>query len=925
MTEQQAPNQEQEQIKTIDCAACQGAGWVDDPTKDCPSCQGAGLFQEVRGVRILWRKKIKSLPPIVRKSFNRTYSVIETALLILCVLCVVLGGFALFESLRGHDFLVLDFNLFFDIFFAGVATTPLWLGITLAIILYYHKFIYKTPEKISAENPHYSFILADDISRAKKPEKPLDISVSADPALIQVLRDALDLAFKLSQQPNALHLLWALVGQPEIAQVFLKLELPPKEFLEELQKQWPTPHPAKGPFALDSSYKLYLFKAFWEAAASQDDFLKPQHLLFVIVSDPEFKSILNKYGVSADDFQNIILWNRYKNLKNFEYLSKNSFKKPKHQVMNRAWTAVATRTLDQFSVDLTDYARVGQLFPLINRIDEMRMLNRILIRSSKNNVLLVGEEGAGRDALVGGLAQNIIKNKVSGGLFDKRVVKLNVGMLGTGGDGTLLKQRIEAIMNEVVHTQNVILYIPNIHELAKVKAFVNMDIISFLSPLFAQSVIQVIGSTTPKDYHDHIESRGEFAQTFDQIKINELSTENSLRVLSTRVPLLERENGAVVTYRAAEEAVKQSQKFITDRLLPQKALDILAEAIVRAKTVKGQTTVTENEVREVFSEKTGIPITKIKQDEADKLLNLEENLRKQVIGQEEAVKQVAASVRRSRVRVGEDERPISVFLFLGPTGVGKTELSKALANIYFGARDRMVRIDMSEFSGPYDLPRLIGDTEGEMTGLLTEPVKKNPFTLVLLDEFEKAHPTVWDIFLQVFDDGRITDGRGQVINFTNTILIATSNVGAKIILNNLSAKQPLEEIKPVLQKELLNVFRPEFINRFDDVIIFNALTKDNIKAIANLEINQLNKRVEEEQGVTIKLTDDALDYLAETGHSPEYGARFLKRTIREKIEDVLVVGILKGAYPRGSVMEVNREMLEEGKSSEAVENQGGIL
>jgi ATP-dependent Clp protease ATP-binding subunit ClpA len=299
----------------------------------------------------------------------------------------------------------------------------------------------------------------------------------------------------------------------------------------------------------------------------------------------------------------------------------------------------------------------------------------------------------------------------------------------------------------------------------------------------------------------------------------------------------------------------------------------------------------------------------MKENEADELLLLEEKIRKQVIGQERAVSDVSAAIRRARVRIGEIERPIAVFLFVGPTGVGKTELAKALAEIYFGAKEKMIRLDMSEFATPYDIERLLGNTGGSVSGLLTEQVRKSPFSLVLLDEFEKASSNIWDLFLQIFDDGRITDGMGRVVNFTNTIIIATSNVGSRQILENLAQGGSQESIQELVQKELLTVFRPEFINRFDDVVTFNPLSKDNIKEVSLLEIKNLNQRLGEEQGLTVVLAEDALDHLAEIGYSPKFGARFLKRLMREKIEDALVVGILKNQYPRGSVVTITKEQL----------------
>ncbi|MFH1559148.1 MAG: ATP-dependent Clp protease ATP-binding subunit [Patescibacteria group bacterium] len=905
--------EEEIKINILECPECKGAGWKDKPNHKCRDCDGLGYAEEVRGVKLYWGRKMHGLLPSIRASFDRVVSFVQTGIIILAAFFFLVGILNLFDSLRAHNSIKPDLNLLFDILFAGYATAPLWLGIMLCIILYFHCFVYLKPEEISSKNPRYLFILAKDAPRGRKKPKIIDISASASVSTIKTITRALDWAREERQVPGPMHFLFSLFNEKEIQRVFLKLEIPIKEFIRDIGGSFGKIEQSKNA-VLDGNMKKMLFRSFWEAVASEDEEIRPEHLLFSLISLPQLKVVLNKYGVSADDFSNIILWTKYRNKDSKNYLLKDSSSKPPHQYMNRGWSAIETKVLDQFGLDITDYARAGMLLPLVDREKETRMLVRILTRSTKNNAMLIGEEGSGRESLVKGLAKRIVKNQTNSFLFDKRVVKLDPGNLGVGAgsDVGLLKQRIESIMAEIVRSQNIIIYIPNIHELAKIQGAGGLDVISFLVPLFSKSVIQVIGGTTPQDYHDYIESRSEFAQTFDDIKINELSKQDSLKVLSMQIPLLERENGVLISYRAAEESINQSDRLVTGRLLPQKALDVVAEAIIRAKNVKGKEIVTQDEIREVFSEKTGIPITKIGGQEAEELLNLEQKIKAQVVGQEEAVKEVAAAIRRSRVKIGEDERPISVFMFVGPTGVGKTELAKTLAQIYFGSRNKMVRIDMSELATVYDLERLLGNSSGTVSGLLSEPVKKNPYILVLLDEFEKANPVIWDVFLQIFDDGRATDGRGNVINFTNTILIATSNVGSKMILENLGQGRTNQELKPLIKKELLSFFRPEFLNRFDDIIIFNALGTEEIRQIARIEINLLNKRIEEQQGVTVELTNEALDFLTKTGYSPEFGARFLKRTIREKIEDALVIGILKGTYPRGTVVKITREMMERG-------------
>lgn len=898
-------------IEPIECQACQGAGWIGSPMSACPSCRGIGYAEITRGIKIYWGKRMIGLPMGIASAASKLALLVEAAGWIFSILFIFVGLVNLIDSLRAHERLSYDLNLFFDIFFAGYATAPLWLGIMLFLLLYFHHYVYKKPEPIALSSSLFRPLLVENPDTIREGSM-IDISSAASPALVGTLQNALDHIWRAKQSPHPVHLLISLMGDRSIQELFIRLEIPPRDFLKDILSgvKGISPHPAAP--ALSREYKRILLKAFWEAVKLEDPFLGPEHVLFALIIESDIKHILNKYGVQLDDFHNVLLWMKYRRMKLERFLDKASYRKIPHHYMNRSWSAVPTYTLDQFSTDLTDYARIGLLLPLVNRSKEMEMTIRILERSTKNNVLLIGEEGSGRDALVRGIARRVIRKKVPHLLFDKRVVKLNIGSIGTGtgSDGGILKNRIEKIMSEILRAGNVILYIPNIHELAKVQSFVSLDIISYLAPLFSQNAIQVIGSTTPEYYHEYIESRGEFASSFDSVKINELSVENSMKVLSMSVPLLERQNGVRISYRAVEEAIKQSKRFITDRLLPQKAIDVLAEAIVRARSTKGQALVTDNEVREVFSEKTGIPITEIGAVEAKTLLGLEEKIHAQVIGQSQAVNDVSAAIRRARINIGEKERPIAVFLFMGPTGVGKTELAKTLASVYFKSRKRMVRIDMSEFATPYDLERLLGNANNSVEGLLTEPIKRNPFSLILLDEFEKAHPAIWDIFLQIFDDGRVTDGSGKLVNFTNTIIIATSNVGSRLIISGMEQGHTASSIKDSLRKELLNIFKPEFLNRFDDIVIFNALSQEEVRQITLLEMKRLNKRLEEEQGITVELTPQALDRLASIGYSPEFGARFLKRTIREKIEDAIIIGILKQKYPRGSHVMIEEEMLK---------------
>lgn len=397
--------------------------------------------------------------------------------------------------------------------------------------------------------------------------------------------------------------------------------------------------------------------------------------------------------------------------------------------------------------------------------------------------------------------------------------------------------------------------------------------------------------------------------------MEELDEENTMKVLSVQAKIIEAREGVIMTYGAIKKAVELSKRYITDRLLPGKAIDLLSETAVEVKRRESDLILRDKDVMEVITEKTGIPLTDITASEAEKLLTLEEKLHKRVIGQDEAVKAVAAAIRRVRVGIKSKNRPIGTFLFLGPTGVGKTELAKALAEAYYGDENAMIRLDMSEYQTVNSVEKLIGSSsdlsEASIGGTLTEAVKRKPFSLILLDELEKANKKVLNLFLQVFDDGRLTDNLGRTVDFTNTIIIATSNAGSKVIRKMVIDEETNNErILQMLEPYLLQSFTPEFLNRFTAKIIFKSLSKKEVIAIAKLQINRLNERLKKAQGIRISISDKALERLADLGYSPEYGARFLERTIQERVENLIAVKFLKGEIKRGDVFEIKKEDIE---------------
>ncbi len=615
--------------------------------------------------------------------------------------------------------------------------------------------------------------------------------------------------------------------------------------------------------------------------------------------------------------------------------------------------------LEQFGHDLTADAEDGILDPVIGRMEEMDQLVQILSRRKKNNPCLVGEPGVGKTVIVEGLAQRIAENRVPKGLLGKRIIALDLpGMLsGTRFRGDF-EERIKKFLTEAKEEKNVILFLDELHTLVGAGAGDGaMDAANILKPELANGELQVIGATTPKEYTQYIEKDAALERRFQPVTVEEPSQEETCQILKGLQPQYEEFHELAITEEALRAAVTLSSRYIGDRYLPDKAIDLIDEAAARVRTrntsVPLQLESVDEEVRrvgiakkkaadtqdyeeaallkkreteliqdyenqyetwlsqqrncvdaediaEVVSAWTKIPVTTLTQDEQIRLKNLEQTLHKRIVGQDEAVSAVSRAIRRNRTGVAEPGRPIASFLFLGPTGVGKTELCRALAEVMFQDENSMIRFDMSEYMEPHTVSRLIGSPPGyvgyEEGGQLTDQVRQKPYSIVLLDEIEKAHPDVWNVLLQILDDGRLTDGKGRTVDFKNTIIIMTSNLGTREIesqktLGFKTAKEQTdvpkqEDIQSDLMKTVKQAFPPEFINRLDDVIVFHALEKADVQKIAVNLTTKLCERLKQ-QGIFLTVEDSAIEVLAEKGFDPVYGARPLRRTIQNLLEDSL--------------------------------------
>lgn len=702
-----------------------------------------------------------------------------------------------------------------------------------------------------------------------------------------------------------------------------------------------------------------------EARKLNHNYINPEHMLLALISENEGVAftILNNLGVDFEKLSKELL----DNLTGGEQENGNI-------EQNSSSNNTPTPTLDKFGKDLTAMAKEGKLDPVIGREKETQRLLEILCRRIKNNPCLIGDPGVGKTAIVEGLAEKIVAGNIPEILKDKRVVTLDLSSMVAGSKYRgEFEERMKKVMEEIENSHNVILFIDEIHTIVGAGAAEGaIDASDILKPALARGELQCIGATTIEEYRKYIEKDTALERRFQPIIVGEPTKEEAVLILKGVRDKYEAHHRVKITDEAINAAVNLSDRYITDRFLPDKAIDLIDEAAAKVRienlttppdlknienevgkvtrqkedAIKVQDfekaaslrdkekdlknkldnlkanwktqndvstlTVSEPQIASVVSKWTNIPIEKITEKESEKLLKLEQILHKRVIGQDEAVKSVARAVRRARVGLKDPKRPIGSFIFLGPTGVGKTELSKALAEAMFGDENNMIRIDMSEYMEKYTVSRLIGSPPGyvgfDEGGQLTEKVRRNPYSVVLFDEIEKANPDVFNVLLQILEDGRLTDGKGKTVNFKNTIIIMTSNVGASTIKKQQTLgfsagdgtddENEYEKMKDNIMDELKRSFRPEFLNRIDDIIVFHSLHEKDLVSIVKLMLDSVSKRLEDND-IKIKFDENAQKYLAKEGTDITYGARPLRRAITKNVEDKLSEEILKGNISKG--------------------------
>ncbi|MGQ4806922.1 Negative regulator of genetic competence ClpC/MecB [Candidatus Entotheonellaceae bacterium PAL068K] len=724
--------------------------------------------------------------------------------------------------------------------------------------------------------------------------------------------------------------------------------------------------------------KKVLEYAVEEARLMGHNYIGTEHLLLGLLKEKEgiAAKVLNSLGVRLVETREKIL---------------NLLQEPATKTKEKS----KTPALDEFGRDLTDLAQSGKLDPVIGREIEIERVVQILCRRTKNNPVLIGEPGVGKTAIVEGLAQQVVNRDVPQLLFDRRVVALDLGALvaGTKYRGQF-EARMKTIMKEIIQAENVIIFIDELHTLVGAGAAEgSVDASNMLKPALSRGEIQCIGATTLDEYRKYIEKNGALERRFQSIIVEPPNIEESIEILKGLKDRYETHHHLRIPDASIEQAVKLSARYVTDRYLPDKAIDVMDEAgarvrlrqvtpppmvrelqrkindIARIKKEKieeqefekavelrdqeeeirsqiealkreweesqdeADLLVSEEDMAYVVSRMTGIPLSKIEEAESRRLLNMEGELHKRLVGQEEAITIVTRAIRRSRAGLKDPRRPVGTFIFLGPTGVGKTELARALAEFLFGDESALIRVDMSEYMERFNVSRLTGAPPGyigyDEGGQLTEQVRRKPYSVVLLDEIEKAHPDIFHVLLQVMDDGVLTDSYGRQVDFKNVVLIMTSNLSARVIEKNTAigfqkkdGESAFEKLKSNVMNELKRTFNPEFLNRVDESVMFHPLTFDYMKEIVDIMLGRLNEQMVE-QGITLEIEAAAKDWLAHQGYDPAYGARPLRRAIRRHIEDPLSEEVLRGEFAGGGVVLIKlagEELAFAAKQEDAVES-----
>ena len=654
-----------------------------------------------------------------------------------------------------------------------------------------------------------------------------------------------------------------------------------------------------------------LKRAFDVAKEHNCRYIEMEHAFLALLEVmPDIDRFLASFGSSLEDVKEALIWI----VDERERLAKVFFWQEDYSLgklggFGRGMTGRVTPLLDSVSTDFTALAKKGLIRGIIAHQEEIKQIADLLSGSQKVNVLIIGQPGSGKTSVIKGIAKAIVEGTDYEKISNKRIVSIDSGSLFAGaktpGD---IAEKFKKIMEEVHGSGDIILFFDEIHNLVSGVSNESSDVssvYSILEPYLSTGKIQVLAATNRETYRKYIEPNGAFARLFNIVDINPSSSEETKEILKHLTFDIEKFEKVLITLPAIKRIVRLSERLMFERVFPDKAVDVLNRC-VQAVSRDGKV-VTAEKAAEIISGMAHVPVTAMSADESQKLLKIEETMKQSVIGQDHAVVQVANALKRSRVGIRDENKPIASFLFVGSTGVGKTETAKTLARVYFGDEKKMVRLDMSEYQQGDSINKLIGTSDGTTKGILTEAIRETPFTVLLLDEIEKAHPQILLAFLQVLDDGRLTDSSGMTVSFANTIIIATSNVGTREIQSVAARNGSFSEMEEAAMKKVQEQYAPEFLNRFTGLVVFNPLSKEDVKKIARILLRSVEE-IAESKDIKVTFTEDLLEGLVEKGFSPEWGARPLKRLIEDKVETYLAEKLLSGEIKAGDVLEVGREV-----------------
>ncbi|MEA1962976.1 MAG: ATP-dependent Clp protease ATP-binding subunit [Patescibacteria group bacterium] len=886
----------------IVCPNCQGKG-KNNLGVVCPNCSGYGLGTFSHGRFFYWEPKIDRAMIELNHFRKKIHLLINLSAFSIGFIGLLSLGFWVYLASSGAN----EIGAFAFWREKHIFILLFWLSLIADMFVIYrlseeerqqHKI-----KKVNYEERNQNQELPnnwDELKRAAGSYK-IDVSGGFTRKAYAAVEDAYSLAAKLeNEHVTPMHLFFVCLADKEVAAIFSRLNVNGEELLEKIKKRITGIKKGENKTQLSKTVREIFIEAYISAyRLGQKKVSVKNFIIPCLKRNNIIKEILLDFEVDKNKIFNVLLWfiineKQVENYKKYKSLAR--FKPGSN--MDRAYTSVATPMLKQIAYDLTAAAKWGRLEYCVARSKEIEDIWQHF-ESGATGAILTGSVGVGKNTIIGGIAQLMVKENVPKFLQDKRLVELDASRLIGGANPAQAQGRLLAVIDEVARAGNIVLYINNIENLMGISSGDggSLDLSEILASAIERRIFYCLASATDVNYIKYLEN-SPLGNILPKIEVKEPEGNQAIQIIESKIGAMEGKYKIYFSYNAIEQAVILSAKYLHDKYLPEKAIEILEGAAVGALKANGEHSMVNKEmIAETISRVTNIPVTKISEDEGQKLLELEEEMHKRMIAQDEAVNSVAASLRRARTQLREGDRPIANFLFLGPTGVGKTELAKTVSEVYFGKEEYMIRIDMSEYQHLDSIKKMIGDASGAR-GYLTEKVRKSPFSLILLDEIEKAHKDILNVFLQVMDDGRLTDGQGKTIDFTNAIIIATSNAGAIYIQNEIYKGTTVADIKNVLINEhLKTVMRPELINRFDGVIVFEPLSFENVVDIAKILLRDIAK-ILDLKGIGFRYEEKGLRILARQSFDPKFGARPLKRLLQDKIEDEIANLILAGALKR---------------------------